>query len=505
MRPRTVLVLAVLVAALAAFLWFVERDLPSSEELAERSKKVLPVEPGDVRAMTLEWDGETVRLERAPVPGVEEGGEGADEADEEDGGAEADEPAPSPDWRLAAPLEGRADRAAVEGLITAVGELEKLRTLEDAEPGEVGLEPPRGRLVLLTDEGERTLLVGADVPASENVLVALEGEPEVWVTRRSFLARLEKEPGEWRSKDVLSVPRDRIARLTLRAAGREAPVVLARGDDGRFRLEAPVADLADADLVDGLLSDLVNLRARRFLDEGAGGLSLVPADLGLEPPRGVVEAELEGGGGPVRVELGRPVDGAEDEGAGAPEAGAAVYARTAAGPGGAQLFETQTGLDEAVARPPEEWRSPAWTGLRSHEVDRLEVAEPGRPELVLARDGVDWRRGGEEIPYTAASDFLFAVTEAEGEVAEAAADGLGEPVLSIRLASGEGAEEILTLYPPPPAADAPHPATSSAREAVLLLPAEAVTGLREALAAVRAAEAAPAAEEADDEAEDAAE
>jgi hypothetical protein len=213
----------------------------------------------------------------------------------------------------------------------------------------------------------------------------------------------------------------------------------------------------------------------------------VPADLGLEPPRGVVEAEVEGGGAPVRVELGRPVDGAEDEGAGAPETEDAVYARTAAGPGGAQLFETQTGLDEAVARPPGEWRSPAWTGLRSHEVDRLEVSEPGRPELVLARDGVDWRRGGEEIPYTAASDFLFAVTEAGGEVAEqaVAADGLGEPVLTIRLSSEEGAGETLTLYPD---REGRYPARSSAREALLLLPTETVTGLRDAVEAVRAAE-----------------
>ena len=45
MKPRTVVLLALVVAALGAFIWFVERDLPSSEERAERSRKVLPVEP----------------------------------------------------------------------------------------------------------------------------------------------------------------------------------------------------------------------------------------------------------------------------------------------------------------------------------------------------------------------------------------------------------------------------------------------------------------------------
>ncbi|HSL81892.1 MAG TPA: hypothetical protein VLF66_03900, partial [Thermoanaerobaculia bacterium] len=185
-------------------------------------------------------------------------------------------------------------------------------------------------------------------------------------------------------------------------------------------------------------------------------------------------------------ELGRSVAGAEDGEAAAFEAEEAVYARAAAGPGVAQIFETVTGLDEAAARPPEEWRSPAWTGLRSHEVDRLAVTEPGKPELVLVRDGVDWRRGDEEIPYTAASDLLFAVTDARGEVGAGAPEGLGDPVLTIRLAPKEGAEETLALYAE---RDGGHPATSSARGAVLLLPGEKVTELREAVEAIRAAEA----------------
>ncbi len=472
MKPRTVLVLALVVAALAAFLWFVERDLPSSEELAERARKVLPVEADEVRALAVEWDGRAVRLERAPAPGAGGGGDAGDDGEDD---------APSGEWRLTEPLRARADRAAVDGLLTALTGLDKIRTLEDADPAELtrlGLEPPRGRVTLVTGEGERTLLVGAEVPASENVLVSLAGAPEVWVTPRSFTARLDKEPGDWRSKEVLAVTRDEIGRVTLRR-GPEAPasaVVLVRGEDDRFRLAEPMADLADVDLVSQMLSDLVTLRAQRFLDEPG----LAPGDLGLDPPRGVVEAELEGGGERIRVELGAPLDGEEADGD-----GVAVYARAVAGEEEAQLFEAVTGLDEAVARPPAEWRSPSWTALGSFEVDRLEVAEPGRPELVLAREGVAWRRGGEEIGYTAASDLLFALTDADGEVADGAGGDLGEPVLTVLLLAEEGDGETLALYPE---LDGRHPATSSAREAVVLLPGEAVAGTREALEGVRAAE-----------------
>jgi hypothetical protein len=496
-KPRAVLILAALVAALAAFIWLFERDLPSSEELAERSKKVLPVESDEVSAIELEWAGETVRLERAPAPGAApEGGAEEDESEEDETEEEPAAAGPSPEWRLVEPVAARADRAAVDGLLTSLTGLDKRRTIEDAERSEVGLDPPRGRVTLVTPDGERTLEIGADVPASTNVLVALAGEPEVWVTPRSFVAQLERRPGEWRSREVMAVTRDGISRVVLRRAGTGEPVTLVRGGGDRFRLAEPFEDLADSDRVDELLSDLVTLRAQRFLDE-PGEEPPAPAALGLEPPRAVIEVHLAGPGGkpvpverrePLRVELGAPVRAAEPApgtAAGEEPAGA-VYARV-----GGQLFEAETGLDEAVARPAAEWRSPAWTGLRSYEVDRVAVTEAGEPELILDREGVDWRRGEETVPYTAASDLLFALTEAAGEVAEAgegtaAAAGSGEPILTVRLAPEAGEEETLTLYAE---RDGRFPARSSAREATLLLPAAEVAELREAVAAARTAEA----------------
>lgn len=508
MKPRTVAVLALVVAVLGAFIWFVERDLPSSEERAERSRKVLPVEPEEVEAVVVEWGGERVRLERVGAGGDEDGDGGDGEEDGTGGGLDPDE------WRITEPFKSRADRSAVDGLLTAVTGLDKERTIEDADPAEVGLAEPRGRVTLVTGEGERTLRVGVDVPASENVLVSLAEAPEVHVTARSFIARLERRPGEWRSQDVFDVAREDVARVRLRAAadGGDRRVVLGRGEGGQFHLEEPVSDVAAADAVDRLLSDLVTLRAQRFLDgpgdrpADAGAEAPVgpspgpvdPADLGLEPPRAVVEAELQDGGEPLRVELGAPVE----------EGGEAVYARA-----GGQLFESITDLDEAAARPAREWRSRSWTELRSFDVDRIEASGPvGEPTVVLTRDGTDWRRGEEPIPYTAGSDLVFAVTDADGELADGPPEELGEPLVLFELVSREGREVTLTLFPAreAPAGAAPegagaegeadgrvHPARSSAREALLLLPADTVDEILQALEEVRTTE--PAAEETADE------
>jgi hypothetical protein len=147
MKPKTLLVLTALVAVLAAFIWFVERDLPSSEERAERATRVLPVEPDEVAAVEIDWGGETVRLERRAS---HEGGDGEGE----------DAPA-APEWRMTVPYDARADRAQVDTLLVALTGLRKSRTLEDVDRAEVGLDAPRGGVTLVTVAGERSLRVRA--------------------------------------------------------------------------------------------------------------------------------------------------------------------------------------------------------------------------------------------------------------------------------------------------------------------------------------------------------
>jgi hypothetical protein len=488
-KPKTLLVLTAVVAALVAFIWFVERDLPSSEERAERANRVLPVEPDEVAAVAIEWGGETVRLERRA----------AEVGEEVEDGEEAPEAPATSEWRLTEPYAARADRTQVETLLDALTGLRKSRTLEEVERAEVGLEAPRGGVTLTTADGELRLLVGAGVPGSDNVIVALvgevgedgDGDGEAWVTSGSFLGQLEREPSEWRSREVVSAAREDVERVRLRGSGEAAvPVVMARRGE-RFHLEEPFEDPVSSDAAERLLADLVTLQARRFLD-GDPRDPHSDAELGLAPPRGTVDAELAGGGS-VRVELGAPVEDPSGE-PGAPDfpvSQSAVYARV-----GELRFEAVTGLSEAVARPAGEWRSPSWTAFRSFEVDRLEIDEPGEPPLVLVRAGVDWTRGEETIPYTAASDLLFALTEAEGAVADVEVSE--EPLLTVRLATEEGDEETLTVYPAVPGPgespegwDEVHPARSSARSSDLLLPGSVVTDLLDALAQVRSAEPEP--------------
>jgi hypothetical protein len=469
-KPRTLLVLLVLVLGLGAFIWFYERELPSSEERAKLAKRVLAVEAGDVESVAIEWQGRKVRLERDPAP---KDGESEAEADAEPGEAgEAEAPAPEPAeraWRLTEPLQALADRFAVERLVESLTGLDKERTLEDPDRADLGLESPRARVTLGTADGETVLEIGAEVPASSSMIVAVAGEPVAHAVAKHLYADLTKEPGDWRSRDLFTAQRDDIERLTL--AGPGGRVLLAKRGDG-FWIESPIVDRADRDHANELLGQITGLRVHAFLDAPA----LSPAEMGLEPPRGLVEAILRGSEQPFRIEVG----------AADPESAERRYARL-----GSLLFTTEAKLGEALERGAEQWRALGWSGVEVYQIDAAKTSGSGEP-LALKRAGADWQRGEVKIAYTPVSDFLYAVAGAKGEAAmsPAAAAELGAtlaaPALEIALTASDGREETLRLFAP--LADGRVPATASGRDVVLLLSASAASDVQSKLAAVRQAE-----------------
>jgi len=476
MKPRTLLILLTVVVALGAFIWFYERKLPSSEERAENAKKVVALEKEDIQAVTLETSAGQVSLERTASPEPDEKADKnkkAAQEGEEDGGDQAQA---AGDWKLVRPMTARADAFAVDGLLEALTGLQKSRTLEKVDRAATGLDKPRATIRLRTAAGETVLRLGAEVPTGGELIAGVDGRDSAYVVSDSILTQVQRDPGSWRDKQLFRAGREAISRITLTAPGAPAaqisPVVLAQ-KDGIFRLERPFADRADRDKSDDLYADLSGLTAETFIDAPRS-----PAELGLQPPRAVVDVAFAKGE-PLRIEIGGPVAAAAPVSAqpGEPPPQAMVYARI-----GSQIFETRTRLAETALLPPADWRA---RGLSAFEVYQVEAAtvQDNAGSLRLTRAGTDWKRGTETISYVPVSDFLFAVTGAKADrlltAAESQALGadLGKPVLTLDLETKgkEGKEgrdagkETLTLYP---AVAAGTPARVNGRDVVLLLPGD---------------------------------
>ena len=453
MRPKSVLILFAIVVALLAFIWFYERQLPSSDERGELAKKALRFERGEIDAIEIELEGERLRLTRVP----------ADVASEEDEGSLGffeDE------WRLEEPLQARADAALVNGLLDALDALETARELEGMGSAEAGLDAPRASLVLSTDTGDQELVVGSEVPASETMIVRVdEGQP--LVVSNALWESLSHPAGDWRSKDLYLGERDAIESVTLRSA--TATVQLVRKGDS-FWLEEPVADRADEEKVSELLGSLVGLKVHEFIDDPEAPL----ADMGLDPVFATVEVGATGGSEVFQLEWGAPTSAEATR----------HFARL-----GDQVFETAGPFAEYLSSGPESWRSLALTTFETHQIDSIRVLDD-QGELTLQRAGADWVRDDERISFTAVSDLLYALVEARAARVEGSGEiggnrvASGDTDIEITLSDGER-QEILSLEPLPEGGWA---ASSSEREAILVLDGAVSGEIGQKLRAVRAAE-----------------
>jgi hypothetical protein len=287
------------------------------------------------------------------------------------------------------------------------------------------------------------------------------------VVSSSLWATLDREPGDWRSKDLFLGERNAIESVVLKTA--EATLRLARRGD-LFWIEEPLTDLADRERVRSLLGTIVGLRVDRFVDPPHDPL----ADLGLEPPVATVVVRAREGTEAFRLEWGNPV--AED--------GTKSVARV-----DGQVFETSAPMAEFLAASPEEWRSLDLTTFETHQVDSIRVADDNG-ELRIQRSGADWQRDEARISFTVVSDLLYGLGEARASEARKAGESPteeGERVgsgLVITLSDGQR-EEALSFRP---MAGDQVAVSNGDRDVLLVLSAEDFGEIQQKLDAVRAAE-----------------
>jgi hypothetical protein len=280
MNPRNTVILALVVAALGAFLYFYEirgqEKRAEAEEAAKRLFQGISAEGIDAVVLTAS-EGERVRLERS-----DEG------------------------WRITEPVQFPADAIRADGLASSLASLSSEAVFEEPEPLDeygIGDDPT---LRFWVGDAEHALHVGDKTPVGGNTYVKTGAGAQVYAVKSYHASALSRSLDELRDSKVLDFDRAAVDRIEARWPG--GGVVLGQGEEG-WKLLEPLEGPADADTVDALLSDLNFLRADGFIDE-------VPpdAEVGLDAPAFEVEIVAGGdeeGGEPSRTRLaiGATTDG----------------------------------------------------------------------------------------------------------------------------------------------------------------------------------------------------
>ncbi|OFV90175.1 MAG: hypothetical protein A3J75_00450, partial [Acidobacteria bacterium RBG_16_68_9] len=249
MRFRTTLILAVLLAGLGAYLYFVE-----FERLAEEAKKktLLEFKTEDVVAITLTYPDRKIALKFT------------------DG-----------KWRLVEPVHDLADETTVTNLLRAIAECEIKKTLEDvpSDLAPFGLDKPGAEIhVALTERELPVIKVGKTTPVGFSTYIQRADDPKVHLTSSAFHSGTDKQVKDLRDKQIVKFEDSDIRTIALH--GVDHDILLVKTDTS-WSLEQPATYAADAATVRSFLSTLRSMRATDFAAEEAADL----APFGLAQPR----------------------------------------------------------------------------------------------------------------------------------------------------------------------------------------------------------------------------
>jgi hypothetical protein len=252
-RARSLLVLGVLTALLggAYYRWDVAGREAREQALAAE-RRVMNFDPAQVREITIEKTGERVVVQ----------GEGDR-------------------WRIVAPVNEPADETVIDGLLSFVRALEKVRSLQGlSELQTVGLDAPAARLTLGLAGGERlALIVGGPNPVRTGVYAAVEGAPLVFLAPARLGAELGKTPyvDELRDKVILPIDVAHVRRVEI--ARHDTRLSISRVGERRWRVERPFDGPGDDGIIRDLLWKIGSSRARSVIRRPEQ-----PAAYGLDRP-----------------------------------------------------------------------------------------------------------------------------------------------------------------------------------------------------------------------------
>ncbi|MEJ2429803.1 MAG: DUF4340 domain-containing protein [Deltaproteobacteria bacterium] len=253
MKTRTALIYFSVLLILAGYFYYFEVVRPKAQkEEKETALRLFQLEKAKITALQLK------RGEDQPITLEKEG-----------------------HWQIIGPIDSPADEFAVTSMVTTLESLKMERELEDKAQDlqPYGLDKPRLHLSFLAGGIRHHLRVGSKAAVANEYYASGDQENRVVLIAASQEQGLNKSLFDLRSKKFFSLKSDDIDRIEIeRAKGR---LTLHKGTKDHWQASAsPEVSIKDSK-VESLVSRLIWLRAKKFLDKGKSQ----PSQLGFEPPR----------------------------------------------------------------------------------------------------------------------------------------------------------------------------------------------------------------------------
>src|SRR3972149_3031615 len=251
MKFRTTIILVIIAAIGAAYIFLYDRKQYRTEEWVQRQQMVLP-------------DYKIDQINKIEL----KNGKGSIVLESTD----------NVRWRMLQPLQLRADKAEIKDILSQFEFLRKIGAIREDETAsfslkDYGLDKPQiavnlwlKKSVILKGteetkdvESKYTINIGDRLAAGQDtVYINIEGSKDVLVVAAKFLEKIDKNINDLRNKWAFEYDIDAVERIRIKSGSKE-PIVCSRADQ-HWWVTQPVSDRGDAERIKDILNELKNLK-----------------------------------------------------------------------------------------------------------------------------------------------------------------------------------------------------------------------------------------------------
>jgi Domain of unknown function (DUF4340) len=336
---RSTIALAVVLAGLGAYIYFVTWKTPEGGDTGKKTDKVFAGVQADkieeIRISSASGDATTVKKDNAT-------------------------------WQVVQPVAAKADETEVSGITSALATTDIVRVIDEnpASLNDYGLSNPRIEVdfKVAGDKDYRKLLIGEKSPTGSDLFAKRNDEKRVFLIPAFQESTFNKDTFALRDKVVLKFDRDKVDGVEVDAAGKT--LVMAK-DGTDWKIRKPLETRADYGSVEGLIGRVQTVQMKSIAADQA-----TPADLkkyGLEKP----EATVNINAGSARATLlvgGKATD-------------TTVYARDASKPA---VVTVESALMDDLKKGADDYRRKDLFEFRAYNANRVELTR-GKDVVVFER------------------------------------------------------------------------------------------------------------------------
>ena len=362
MKWKTTVILFVIAAGVFAYLYFVERNRPGTEEAARQSQNVLNFSREKIDGVVIQNGDDKIDIRRHDDK-----------------------------WRLETPIKDQADASLVDNLLLDLENWQKDAAISAKEMeadknklADYGLASPKLRLKLLGPDAPPEIFFGKDAALEGKMYVRFENSKETFLANQSVKKAIQKKPEDFRDRKLTDLIMAQVVRVVLKTPAGEMELQK-KGD--HWDIAKPLHTRADDQKVSDLIAQVTTARIQQFVADDRGDLH----PYGLAEPRGSLTLFAQNDKSASRTDSSRGEQGQTLQIGGVSEkVKDEIYVRFS--PRGF-VYTLPKKIEEILNSKPNDLRDRHLIRIDTRILDHLIIEAPGKGKTVLARKDENWTIG----------------------------------------------------------------------------------------------------------------